>query len=221
MVNHTSQNKVELLGFIGQEMELRVLAAGKTLARTSLATNEFRKTEDGAPEKITTWHNLIAWGITAQEMSEHLHKGDKVYIEGKLQYRTYETKTGEKRYSTEIQVTDFKKITHEEEEKPNPYTPAIFSIDGEGRYPGIHIPTENWNGWAIPYFKREEARRVLKDLQEQGGWLWGYYEGLDCFLLKDTNQNHVTAWPYEKINGEKYFSIGGQYLTWTTEEDEV
>jgi len=112
-MNAVSQNQVQLLGHLGQEVELRELAQGKKLARVSLATSEFKQT-NGMPEKITTWHNLIAWGNLADEMSATLQKGQKVYIEGKIQYRNYETKTGEKRYTTEIQVSSFKKMAKEE-----------------------------------------------------------------------------------------------------------
>lgn len=113
-MNAVSQNQVQLLGNLGQEVELRELAQGKKLARVSLATNEFKQTAGGPPEKITTWHNLIAWGNIAEEMSATLQKGQKVYVEGKIQYRTYETKAGEKRYTTDIQVSSFKKIAKEE-----------------------------------------------------------------------------------------------------------
>jgi len=112
-MNAVSQNQVQLLGNLGQEVELRELAQGKKLARVSLATSEFKQT-NGVPEKITTWHNLVAWGNLADEMSANLQKGQKVYIEGKIQYRNYETKTGEKRYSTEIHVSSYKKIAKEE-----------------------------------------------------------------------------------------------------------
>jgi len=107
-------NQVQLLGNIGQEVELRELNTGKKVARVSLATNEYKQTNNGAPEKVTTWHNLVAWGNIAEEMSTTLQKGQKIMVEGKIQYRNYETKTGEKRYSTEILVQSFKKINKED-----------------------------------------------------------------------------------------------------------
>jgi single-strand DNA-binding protein len=105
-----SNNRVQLLGFIGQEVETREFAEGNKLARTSMATDEFKKSASGQMEKVTTWHNLIGWGQTAQQMSELLHKGQKAYVEGKIVYRKYETKTGEKRSQTEIVVSSFKKL---------------------------------------------------------------------------------------------------------------
>ena len=105
-----SNNRVQLLGFIGQDIETREFAEGNKLARTSMATDEFKKSANGQMEKVTTWHNLIGWGQTAQQMSEQLHKGQKAYVEGKIVYRKYETKTGEKRNQTEIVVSTFKKL---------------------------------------------------------------------------------------------------------------
>ena len=107
-------NRVQLLGFLGQDVELRELAQGKKLARLSLATNEFKRSLTGQPEKITTWHNLIAWGQTAETMNDLLRKGQKVFVEGKIVYRQYETQTGEKRNHTEIVVSSFRKLDREE-----------------------------------------------------------------------------------------------------------
>lgn len=104
------ENRVQLVGFLGQDVELRQLAQGATLARLTVATNEFRRNPAGVPERITQWHNIIAWGQTAQTMSELLRKGQKVFVEGKLVYRQYETKAGEKRNQTEIVVNNFRKL---------------------------------------------------------------------------------------------------------------
>jgi len=109
-----SNNRVQLLGFIGQDVEVREFAEGNKLARTSIATDEFKKSANGQMEKVTTWHNLIGWGQTAQQMIEQLHKGQKAFVEGKIVYRKYETKTGEKRSQTEIVVSSFKKLEKNE-----------------------------------------------------------------------------------------------------------
>lgn len=107
-------NRVQLLGFLGQDVELRELAQGKKLARLTMATNEFKRTLNGEPEKTTTWHNLVAWGQTAETMNDLLRKGHKVFVEGKIVYRQYETKTGEKRNSTEIVVSSFRKLDRDQ-----------------------------------------------------------------------------------------------------------
>ena len=107
-------NRVQLLGFLGQDVELRELAQGKKLARMRMATNEFKRALNGEAEKITTWHNLIAWGQTAETMSDLLRKGHKVFVEGKIAYREYETKAGEKRSQTEIIVSNFRKLDRDQ-----------------------------------------------------------------------------------------------------------
>ena len=75
-----SNNRVQLLGFIGQEVEVREFAEGNKLARVRLATDEFKKTANGQVEKVTTWHTVIGWGQTAQQMIDLLHKGQKVFV---------------------------------------------------------------------------------------------------------------------------------------------
>jgi len=107
-------NRVQLLGHLGQDVELRELAQGKKLARLTMATNEYKRSLNGQAEKITTWHNLVAWGQTAETMSDLLRKGHKVFVEGKIVYRQYETKAGEKRNSTEIVVSSFRKLDKEQ-----------------------------------------------------------------------------------------------------------
>ncbi len=109
-----ADNRVQLVGFLGQDVDLRELAQGNKLARLSLATSDFRKATNGQTEKVTTWHNIVAWGQLAQQMSELLAKGQKVFVEGKLVYRQYETRTGEKRSQTDIVVISFRKMGKDE-----------------------------------------------------------------------------------------------------------
>lgn len=109
-----ADNRVQLLGFLGQEVDLRELSQGNKLARLSLATSDFKKAPNGQTERVTTWHNLVAWGKTAEDMSELLRKGQKVFVEGKIVYRQYETKAGEKRSQTDIVVNSFRKVEKED-----------------------------------------------------------------------------------------------------------
>lgn len=106
----TPENRVQLIGFLGQEIELREYAEGKKMARMSIATHEFHKGEEGKNETITTWHNLVAWGKKAEIMNKILGKGQRVYVEGKLTYREYTGSDNVKKNSTEIVVSDFKKL---------------------------------------------------------------------------------------------------------------
>ena len=114
VMKNLADNRVLLLGHLGQDVDLRELSKGNKLARLSLATNDFRKATNGQTEKVTTWPNLVAWGKTAEEMSELLRKGQKVFVEGKIVYRQYETKEGEKRSQTDIVVNSFRKVEKED-----------------------------------------------------------------------------------------------------------
>ncbi len=101
-----SVNKVILIGNLGKDPELRYAPSGSAVASFSLATSEQWKDQEGNPQERTSWHNIVVWGKLAEIAAEYLKKGRKVYIEGRLQYRDYETKDGNRRYVTEIVVND-------------------------------------------------------------------------------------------------------------------
>lgn len=97
-----SVNKVILIGNLGKDPELRYTSSGVAVASFTLATNEAWKDQDGTMQERTQWHNIVAWRKLAEICGEYLKKGGKIYVEGKLQYRSYDDKTGVKRYVTEI-----------------------------------------------------------------------------------------------------------------------
>ena len=99
---NTLKNKVQLIGNLGNDPEIINLESGKTLAKFSIATNESYTNNKGEKITDTQWHNIVAWGKTAQIIEKYVGKGKEVAIEGQLTNRSYETKTGEKRYITEI-----------------------------------------------------------------------------------------------------------------------
>ena len=101
------KNKVQLIGNLGNDPEVIALESGKKLAKFSIATNETYKNAQGEKITDTQWHNVIAWGKVAELTENFLTKGKEVVIEGKLTSRSYETKTGEKRYITEVVRQDF------------------------------------------------------------------------------------------------------------------
>lgn len=86
--------------------EVRSLENGNKLAKFSLATNEYYKNAKGEKVTDTQWHNLVAWGKTAELVEKFVRKGKELGIEGKLVNRQYESKTGEKKYITEIVIND-------------------------------------------------------------------------------------------------------------------
>ena len=100
------KNKVQLIGNLGNAPEVRNTETGKKLVRFSIATNEQYKNAKGERVTETQWHNLIAWGKVADIAEKFLMKGTEVAIEGKLVNRNYMDKEGNKKYITEIQVTE-------------------------------------------------------------------------------------------------------------------
>jgi single-strand DNA-binding protein len=98
-----SLNKVQLIGNLGKDPELRYTTAGVAVATFTLATNESWKDQDGNLQERTEWHNIVAWRKLAEICGEWLKKGKKIYIEGRIQTRSYDDKnTGAKKYITEI-----------------------------------------------------------------------------------------------------------------------
>ncbi|MGR6086724.1 MAG: single-stranded DNA-binding protein [Arcticibacter sp.] len=100
------RNKVTLIGNLGNDPEMKETDGGNKLAKVSLATNESYKNSKGEKVTETMWHNLVAWGKTAEFMSKYLQKGTEVVVEGKLINRNYTDKSGVKKYISEIQVND-------------------------------------------------------------------------------------------------------------------
>lgn len=97
-----SVNKVILVGNLGKDPELRYTPSGTAVATFSLATTERYKDRDGQRQEKTEWHNIVAWRQLAEICGKFLHKGKQVYIEGKIQTRSYDDRDGNKRYITEI-----------------------------------------------------------------------------------------------------------------------
>lgn len=94
-------NKVQLIGRLGADPELKYTPAGKATATISLATNEAWKDADGNKKESTDWHRVVAWGKLAEIMGQYLKKGSLVYVEGKIKTRSYD-QDGAKKYITEI-----------------------------------------------------------------------------------------------------------------------
>lgn len=97
-----SVNKVILVGNLGKDPELRYTNSGVAVATFSIATNESWKDPEGNLQERTQWHNIVAWRKLAEICGEYLKKGNKVYVEGRLQHRNYDDKNGVKRYVSEI-----------------------------------------------------------------------------------------------------------------------
>ena len=103
---NTLRNKVQLIGNLGQNPEIRTFDNGKAVARFSLATKDSYRDSNGKKVTETQWHNLVAWGNLAKIVEKYLLKGSEVAIEGKLTHKAYDDKDGKKRYFTEVVMTD-------------------------------------------------------------------------------------------------------------------
>ncbi len=96
-------NKVILIGNLGRDPEVRYTPSGVAVANFSIATSEEWKDKDsGQKQERTEWHRIVAWRRLGEICGEYLHKGSQVYIEGKLQTRSWEDRDGNKRYTTEV-----------------------------------------------------------------------------------------------------------------------
>lgn len=100
------RNRVQLIGRLGQDPEIRTLESGKKVAHFTMATNESYKNADGAKVDETTWHSVVAWNGLAELTSKFLARGKEVCIEGRINYRSYTDKNGNQKNVTEIVATD-------------------------------------------------------------------------------------------------------------------
>jgi len=98
-------NKVMLIGYVGADSEMKFTAAGIPVANFSLAVKEVYKNGDGEKKTNTLWIHCVAWRRWAEIVGEHVSKGKLLYIEGRLQLRSYEDREGQKRNLTEVVVT--------------------------------------------------------------------------------------------------------------------
>ena len=99
-----SVNKVILVGNLGRDAELRYTPGGAPVSGFSLATTEVWNDKGGQRQEKTEWHRISVWGKTAESLQEYLVKGKQVYVEGRIQYREYTDKDGNKRTATDIRA---------------------------------------------------------------------------------------------------------------------
>ena len=101
-----SLNKVILIGNLGRDPEVRYTQGGGAVANLNLATNEVWNDKNGQRQERTEWHRVVVWGKRAEICSKYLSKGRQVYVEGRIQTRSWEDKDGNKRYITEVIAAD-------------------------------------------------------------------------------------------------------------------
>lgn len=104
-------NKVILIGNLGSDPELRYTTSGTAVATLSVATSRSWKDKDGTKQDETEWHRVIVWAQSAEFCGNYLHKGSKVYVEGRLQTRKWQDQSGNDRYTTEIISNTIQNLT--------------------------------------------------------------------------------------------------------------
>jgi single-strand DNA-binding protein len=97
-----SVNKVILVGHLGADPELRTTGAGTPVCNMRLATNRVFYDKEGQKQEETNWHRVVTWGKQAETCNTHLSKGKQVFVEGRIQNRTWEDKEGNKRYADDV-----------------------------------------------------------------------------------------------------------------------
>jgi len=127
----SDMNKVMLIGNVGQDPEVRYVDQGVAVARLRLATTERGYTLQNGTQvpDHTDWHNVILWRRLAEIVEKYVHKGDKLYIEGRIRYTSYDDKQGQRRYQTEIWADNMELLS------PKPSTSSVASEPAETPMP--------------------------------------------------------------------------------------
>ena len=148
-------NKVMLIGNVGQEPEVRYVDQGVAVARVRLATTERGYTLQNGTQvpEHTDWHNIILWRRLAEVVEKYVHKGDKLYIEGRIRYTSYDDKQGQKRSATEIGADNMEMLTPKGntpgEQSMTAGTPAGQSVVASE--PAPESVSNNDNGEQLPF----------------------------------------------------------------------
>lgn len=111
--NNTTMNKVMLIGNVGKDPDVKYYDADQAVAQFPLATTERGyQLQNGTrvPDR-TDWHNIVMWGNLAKIAERYVHKGDRLYVEGKIRYRYYDDKKGQRRFITEVYADNMELLT--------------------------------------------------------------------------------------------------------------
>ncbi len=110
-----SLNKIMLIGYLGRDPEVRYTRSGDAVANFSIATNERWRDKQGEMQEKTEWHNCVVWRKQAELVQNYLHKGSRVYVEGRVETREWVDKENIKRYTKEVKVNAFQFLDRKEE----------------------------------------------------------------------------------------------------------
>lgn len=133
-------NKAILIGNLGSDPEVKYTPSGVPVANVSLATNESWTDRSGERQERTEWHRLVFWRKLAEIVGQYLRKGSKVYVEGRIETRSWDDQNGQKRYTTEIVVNDMQMLDSRGEMEgggaAGPPVPPAPPPDSGGGSPG-------------------------------------------------------------------------------------
>ena len=137
-------NKVILVGNLGRDPEVRSTPSGQQVATFTLATNRKWKDKNGQRQEQTEWHQVVCWGRQAEVAGQYLTKGKQIYVEGRLQTRSWDDRqTGEKRYKTEVVCENFQMLSSQRGGAPDMEPAGGPSYDEQGGGGGFGDPGED------------------------------------------------------------------------------
>lgn len=125
-------NKVILVGNVGKDPELRYTPSGTAVCTFSMATSERFKNKQGEQQERTEWHNIVVWAGLAEICGKYLSKGRQIYIEGRIQTRSYDDRDGNKRYITEIVANDMQMLSRPSEQGGGGGRPSSQGYESDG-----------------------------------------------------------------------------------------
>jgi single-strand DNA-binding protein len=149
-----SLNRVQLIGNLGAEPEMRRLESGVAVARIRIATSETYKDKDGKEQTITEWHSVVAWRGLAEVIEKYVHKGDRIFIEGRLTTRSWQADNGETKYTTEIKADNMLMLSGRREggNGSRPPMPGEESMPAGMTMPSAKdLPTDAAPGDDLPF----------------------------------------------------------------------
>lgn len=146
-----SVNKAILVGNLGSDPEVRSTTAGKRVASFSIATSRQWTAQNGVKQDVTQWHKCVVWGKLADVVEKWVKKGDRLYVEGEIEYRSWDDKDGNKKYTTEINVRDLVMLGGKNEDAARPAsskaTAGALSSKSDDDFPSALEDTDDDLPW--------------------------------------------------------------------------
>ncbi|MFH0818484.1 MAG: single-stranded DNA-binding protein [Patescibacteria group bacterium] len=146
-------NKVMIIGRLTRDPEVRTIPSGQSVASFSLATNRSWKDQSGQVQNKVEYHNIVAWRKLAEIIQQYVKKGSRLYVEGRLETRTWDDQTGAKKYRTEIIVDNMIMLDSKGSTggTPAPAAPASPSYNAPAPEPSVNNPDEEISVEDIPF----------------------------------------------------------------------